>query len=103
MSGGEGYEEYKSNQSINIGSISNNSTNVNTLGQGQTANSDNQLNLNTTNSINSCNNSVHLYSNNSTGATLQSQNSFASSTYAPYLDESSGKDDLINYVITWEL
>jgi hypothetical protein len=114
LSGGEGYEEYnKSNPSINLTTSSGNNSvavNMNTVGlnqgQSQNANSENQLNVNN-NVINNGNNSLNLANasaSNSAGPLLQSQNSFASSNYASNFDESSaGKDDLINYVITWEL
>lgn len=111
LSGGEGYEEYKSNVSSSTGNTSTTSNSNllgSNLGQQQNPNSDNQLNTaNQNNSNNNCNNVLNLSSSNvinSTGALLQSQNSFASSNYASNCDENSnGKDDLINYVITWEL
>lgn len=113
LSGGEGYEEYKSNVTSSTGnnSITSNSNQLvsNLNQQQQSGNNDNQLNItNPNNPISNCSNVMNLTSSsgiNSNGAALlQSQNSFASSNYASNCDESSnGKDDLINYVITWEI
>lgn len=112
MSGGEGYEEYKSNLSINLTTSSGNNSmaiNINTVGlnssQTQNLTSDNQLlisNNNNNNNLSSLATNINV--NNSNGSILQHQSSFASSNFATTFEESTtGKDDLINYVITWEL
>jgi len=113
LSGGEGYEEYKSNLSINLTTSSGNNSmaiNINTVGlnSSQTQNliSDNQLLINNNNNNNNNLSSLatNLNVNNSNGSVLQHQSSFASSNFATTFEESTtGKDDLINYVITWEL
>jgi hypothetical protein len=110
LSGGEGYEEYKSNLSINLTTSSGNNSmaiNINTVGlnssQTQNSTSDNQLLINNNNNnLSSLATNVNV--NNSNGSILQHQSSFASSNFATTFEESTtGKDDLINYVITWEL
>ena len=91
ISGGEGYEEYKvsNTPSTTSSSITNaNTFNVNNSTQ---VNNNNDINQNET-IINSLNNQACLinYSN---------KNSTTSNLADSYL----GKDDVVNYVLTWEI
>ena len=97
VSGGEGYEEYKAlintGNTTGNGLISNEIATINSAGSGQ------NINVNST-----C---QSLSSNTPAAFQLQSQSSFPASNSASggYSDgeNSLGKDDLVNYVLAWEV
>ena len=111
ISGGEGYEEYKTvtNNGISIGAGVGNFASSALNQQNQQANA--QIDLNNLNNINSsytssCNSPTASISSPAT--LMQSGGSFASTNLNPLPtsnteDSALGKDDLINYVLAWEI
>ncbi len=111
ISGGEGYEEYKTtaNNGISIGNGVGNFTSsaLNQQNQQATAQTDlNNLNNINTSYTSSCNSPTA--SNSSPGTFMQSGGSFTSTNLNPLPtnnteDSTLGKDDLISYVLAWEI
>jgi hypothetical protein len=112
ISGGEGYEEYKTTSNNCNGFTLNNVTNIFNANQPLNPQTDNQyttynnLNNMSSNYTSACNSPTT--SNGSPGTLLQSQTSFNSVNLNPVPTSSNddsflGKDDLINYVLAWEI
>ena len=103
ISGGEGYEEYKSISTLNTGNTVNSNAGLSNSNEG--ANIINNSNL-SSNQLAGTSNSAQT-STNSSANVLQSQNSFnaGSNFFSSSFDVEStlGKDDLVNYVLAWEL
>lgn len=100
ISGGEGYDEYKSLSTMTSGiSLSNSGTsNVNTQTNQQINMADIQSGI--LNSSGSPSNTSNIISNSPISTSMQ----LISTSMSSNLDENNvGKEDLVNYVLTWEL
>lgn len=101
ISGGEGYEEYKNVPVYTSGMSLGSSLGAkdNTINQANSVLSDVQGQMNVTANSNSSN-----LTSNSPGSQMQSQNSSSLNTDTMHNDDCFlGKDDLINYVLTWDI